>query len=156
MTLGQKDLIGDIESGISFLRVEHPDRTKFTVAEIMASAGHDRNGSRLHAMIKSLIRKKDEVSLNKIRSMFALVDIKIEPLERWYQNKDNPADLTDTKDIGQSYHPAFIIKSNEKPNDVFDGDIESLSAVLKILAPLPRLKRESILSSAESFFGMGM
>jgi len=36
-----------------------------------------------------------------------------------------------------------------------DRDIESLSEILKILAPLSRDKRESILSSAESFFAMG-
>jgi len=165
LTRHQTELVKDIQGGIAFLKQEFPAQTKFSLGEVMERAGHDRSGIKLYAMIKILRKNKQTAELEILRNLFAGVDIKVGPLEKWSNEtaivveEKSEDDLILAKRFDFSEVEMEATSFESKPylasNRNIDRDIESLSEILKILAPLSRDKRESILSSAESFFAMG-
>ena len=178
LTRHQTELVKDIQGGIAFLKQEFPAQTKFSLGEVMERAGHDRSGIKLYAMIKILRKNKQTAELEILRNLFAGVGVKVGPLEKWSnetaivveeKSKDDLILIrqTDSEVVVEPIAKRFDFSEVEmeatsfesKPylasNRNIDRDIESLSEILKILAPLSRDKRESILSSAESFFAMG-
>lgn len=175
LTKRQSEVMSDIQGGIACLKQEHPNKTKFLMGEVMERAGHDRSGIKLYAMVKYLRKHNKEKELAELRDMLLSVGVTVLPLEKWSQEKltveDKPDDLILMRQLDdEEVKPhtkrfAIVEKETAVEGEVMESEpcvnkglnreIESLSEILKILAPLPRDKRESILSSAESFFSMG-
>jgi hypothetical protein len=177
LTRHQTELVKDIQGGIAFLKQEFPAQTKFSLGEVMERAGYDRTGIKLYAMIKILRKNKQDVELEVLRNLFASVGVKVLPLEKWSNETSIVVEEKSEDDLilirqtdSEVVEPiakrfdfsevemeatSFESKPYLASNRNIDRDIESLSEILKILAPLSRDKRESILSSAESFFAMG-
>ena len=167
LTRHQTDLLQDIQGGIAFLKQELPTHTKFSLAMVMERAGHDRSGIKMYAMIKILRKNKQDNELEILRNLLASVGVTVLPLENWSKEssivvEDKSEDdlilmhQTDREDVEPDVDmDATSFESKPYLDRNIDRDIESLSEILKILAPLSRDKRESILSSAESFFAMG-
>jgi hypothetical protein len=167
--------MSDIQGGIAFLRKHHPHKRSFLMGDVMERAGHDRSGIKLYAMIKYLRKHNKEKELSELRELFLSVGVTILPIEKWSKEKAMATDKPDDELILMRQTDCEVIEPkrfeivekeiemeatafDSKPylnRNAFDNDIDALSVILKILAPMSRDKRESILSSAESFFAMG-
>jgi hypothetical protein len=164
LTKRQSAIISDIRGGIAFLKKEYPKKNEFLIGQVFAHAGIDNKGTNLYSVIKVLRKKNQIEELSSLRELFLSVGIKLRPLEKW--SKDRVVMKEKTEELKDSYIRRFEMTEKERvelemksKHSVLDSnvgnDIESLSEILKILAPLSQDKRESLLSSAESFFSMG-
>ena len=184
LTKRQSELMKDIEAALAFLKKEFPDSHKYKIAEVMEHAGHGPVSfyQMLKSLIRqdnvielNKIRQlfaacnmkvvplenwfvehsAIDVSANSNQPLKFEEEFKPEPIKVEQSVVAEPKRLLvvdehdDIEMSSTTFHPQYVQAS------VFQREIESLSAVLRILAPLPRDKRASILASAESFFGMG-
>lgn len=191
LTARQQEIFADIETGIKFLRQQYPERVKFEVKEIMVAAGQEDSLS-LYRLIKILRKRGETQHLHKMRSLFRMASVTLEPLEKWYQSEGSgtPAEVIESADIdelalkekelfGEALELEQLIPMNHSAAAAgpaegservsayetravnvavppsFDNEIDSLSKILRIMAPMSRPTREQVHDSIGSFFKIG-
>lgn len=174
LTAHQQEILGAIDSGISFLIQTHPDREKFSMKEIFTAAGEEIQTNQIYQIIKNLNRTKDYNSLRKIEAVFAranAVPVPLrealkeeskpveasmhEPAERqeYFQSELFPENCDAVIDIPEPSSNTPTYRQVIRPD--FDQEILALQSILKTLVPFMKDVRASMLESAASFYGIG-
>lgn len=189
LTARQQEIFADIETGIKFLRQQYPERVKFEVKEIMVAAGQEDSLS-LYRLIKILRKNGETQHLHKMRSLFRMASVTLEPLEKWYQSEGSgtPAEVIESADIDELalkekelFGEALELEQSVPANTplstremmkewdastapvesrvavlpAYVSEIDSLSQILRIMAPMSRPTREFVHESIGSFFKIG-
>jgi hypothetical protein len=178
-TARQLEMVEILKSGVAFLESQ-PKKEKYILRDILAAAGDDFSPNAIYALIKQLNKKKAKIELTELKSIFDRLGVHVGPLDEAIERleaeraapviKIDPGApegdwtveeevlILDTEPMKvevQSEKRTLPEPSPAPSAPTFESEIESLSAVLRTLAPLTRTMRMSVLAAAESFYGIG-
>jgi hypothetical protein len=175
-TARQLEIVEILKSGIAFLESQ-PKKEKYSLRDIFTACGDDIHSSNLYALIKQLKKKRATMELSELRQIFARLNVEVKPLDEPLD--DLLVEENDSNELILEAHSGLSVTDKPKATAVeaevyvkpsqsnsgplesvipfkdFEPEINSLTLVLRTLAPMTRDMRMNLLEAVESFYGIG-